>query len=85
MLLSRIFNVGNISFDAIQENKILTKMLEFTVPFTFHLWCSTMQYLEHYIFLCYENGMKRSKTVVQNVNDCYMLMTPHMCHGVISY
>ena len=31
MLQSRIFNVANMSFQAIGENKILTKISEFTV------------------------------------------------------
>ena len=31
MPLSRIFNVENMSFNAVRENKILTKITEFTV------------------------------------------------------
>ena len=31
MLLSRIFNVANMCFNAIHDNKILAKILEFTV------------------------------------------------------
>ena len=35
MLLSRIFYVTSMSFEAIRENKILAKIYEFTVVFHF--------------------------------------------------
>ena len=48
MPLSQIFNVANMPFNAIRENKILTNISEFTVSFQL---CNRVKY----ILFCSEN------------------------------